>query len=62
MGLASHQFRAFDLEGLTKELSPNPGWVIISMIALGKAAETPPQRRDRRSVADLLSAPWTLPE
>ncbi|MEU8972840.1 nitroreductase family protein [Streptomyces monashensis] len=62
MGLAAHQFRAFDLEGLTKELSPNPGWVIISVIALGKAAEAPPQRRDRRSVADLLSAPWTLPE
>ncbi|MFJ2895444.1 nitroreductase family protein [Streptomyces sp. NPDC087218] len=59
MGLASHQFRAFDLEGLTEELRPNPGWAIISMIALGKAAGEPPENRDRRSVADLLSAPWS---
>lgn len=59
MGLASHQFRAFDLEGLTKELSPSPGWEIISMIALGRAAEEAPEGRDRRSVADLLSAPWS---
>ncbi|MEU8690011.1 nitroreductase family protein [Streptomyces sp. NPDC048665] len=62
MGLAAHQFRAFDLEGLTKELSPNPGWAIVSMIALGKAAEAPPELRVRRSVADLLSAPWTPSE
>ncbi|MFF8713255.1 nitroreductase family protein [Streptomyces sp. NPDC015184] len=58
MGLASHQFRAFDLEGLTEELRPNPGWAIVSMIALGKAAGELPGTRDRRSVADLLSAPW----
>ncbi|WEO99679.1 nitroreductase family protein [Streptomyces sp. FXJ1.172] len=62
MGLAAHQFRAFDLEGLTKELCPNPGWAIISMIALGKAAGEPPQTRDRRTVADLLSAPWAPSE
>ncbi|MFI9809213.1 nitroreductase family protein [Streptomyces sp. NPDC052301] len=62
MGLSAHQFRAFDLEGLTKELNPNPGWAIVSMVALGKAAEEPPERRERRSVADLLSAPWTLSE
>ncbi|MEV5878314.1 nitroreductase family protein [Streptomyces sp. NPDC052101] len=62
MGLAAHQFRAFDLEGLTKELRPNPGWAIISMIALGKAAGEPPESRDRRSIADLLSAPWSLSE
>ncbi|MFF9426114.1 nitroreductase family protein [Streptomyces sp. NPDC014746] len=58
LGLASHQFRAFDLEGLTKELGPKPGWAIVSMIALGKAAEEPLATRQRRSVADLLSAPW----
>lgn len=62
MGLDAHQFRAFDLEGLTKELCPDPGWVIVSMIALGKAAEEPSASRDRRSVADLRSAPWSLSE
>jgi nitroreductase len=59
MGLAAHQFRAFDLEGLTKELDPNPGWVIVSMVAVGKAAGRPPEGRDRRSVAHLRSAPWS---
>ncbi|WP_086830207.1 nitroreductase family protein [Streptomyces sp. NRRL B-24572] len=61
LGLASHQFRAFDMEGLTKELDPNPGWAIVSMVAVGKAAGEPPEGRDRRSVADLLSAPWASP-
>ncbi len=60
MGLAAHQFRAFNLEGLTEELRPNPGWAIVSMIALGKAADEPPKSRDRRSIADLRSAPWSL--
>ncbi|MFI8825659.1 nitroreductase family protein [Streptomyces sp. NPDC053431] len=60
MGLAAHQFRAFDLEGLTEELRPAPGWAIVSMIALGKAAGEPSETRDRRSIADLLSAPWSL--
>ncbi|MET9728190.1 nitroreductase family protein [Streptomyces zaomyceticus] len=59
MGLAAHQFRAFDLEGLTKELNPNPGWAIVSMVAVGKAAGGPPEGRDRRGVAHLLSAPWS---
>ncbi|WP_331763740.1 nitroreductase family protein [Streptomyces anthocyanicus] len=62
MGLASHQFRAFDLEGLTKELDPNPGWVIVSMVAVGKAAGGPPKARARRSVAHLRSAPWSPAE
>ncbi|MFI9003037.1 nitroreductase family protein [Streptomyces sp. NPDC053541] len=59
LGLASHQFRAFDLDGLTKELEPEPGWEIVSMIAVGRAAGAPPEHRDRRSVADLLAAPWS---
>ncbi|MFJ5830356.1 nitroreductase family protein [Streptomyces sp. NPDC093089] len=59
MGLAAHQFRAFDLEGLTKELDPAPGWAIVSMVAVGRAAGGPPEGRDRRGVADLLSAPWS---
>lgn len=62
IGLATHQFRAFDLEGLTKELDPNPGWVIVSMVAVGKAAGGPPEGRDRRSVAHLRSAPWSPAE
>ncbi|MER7537068.1 nitroreductase family protein [Streptomyces sp. NPDC097704] len=60
LGLASHQFRAFDMEGLTKELDPKPGWAIVSMVALGRAAGEAPEGRERRSVADLLSAPWAL--
>ncbi|MEU1019682.1 nitroreductase family protein [Streptomyces sp. NPDC005898] len=59
MGLAAHQFRAFDLEGLTKELAPNPGWAIISMVALGKTTDPPPPNRTRHSVAHLRSAPWS---
>ncbi|WUA22698.1 nitroreductase family protein [Streptomyces canus] len=62
MGLAAHQFRAFDLEGLTKELDPNPGWVIVSMVAVGKAADRPSEVRERRSVAHLRSAPWSPAE
>ncbi len=62
MGLAVHQFRAFDLEGLTKELDPNPGWVIVSMVAVGTAADRPSGARDRRSVAHLRSAPWSPAE
>ncbi|WP_406089066.1 nitroreductase family protein [Streptomyces sp. NBC_01013] len=58
MGLAVHQFRAFDLEGLTKELEPNPGWVIVSLAAVGKAVGGPPQGRARHTVAHMRSAPW----
>ncbi|GHB51203.1 nitroreductase [Streptomyces cirratus] len=59
MGLATHQFRAFDLEALTKELRPNPGWAIVSMIAVGKAADEPPRLRQRRSAYELRTAPWS---
>ncbi|MDQ0792216.1 nitroreductase [Streptomyces sp. B1I3] len=59
MGLATHQFRAFDLEGLTNELDPNPGWVIVSMVAVGTASGGPPEGRGRRSVEHLRSAPWS---
>lgn len=61
MGLAAHQFRAFDLDGLTQELRPAPGWVIVSMIAIGKPADQAPPR-SRRTVADLRTAPWSVPE
>ncbi|MFE5791028.1 nitroreductase family protein [Streptomyces sp. NPDC056503] len=59
MGLSAHQFRAFDLEGLTEELDPAPGWAVVSMVALGRAADAPPGGRERRSVAELLAAPWS---
>ncbi|MGW7068724.1 nitroreductase family protein [Streptomyces sp. NPDC054855] len=59
MGLAAHQFRAFDLEGLTKELDPAPGWAIVSMVAIGKAADGPPRARTRNSVTHVRSAPWS---
>ncbi|GHF98209.1 nitroreductase family protein [Streptomyces filamentosus] len=62
LGLAAHQFRAFDLEGLAEELDPAPGWAIVSMVAVGRAAEEAPAVRPRRSVADLLAAPWTEAE
>lgn len=61
MGLAAHQFRAFDLDALTEALRPNPGWAIVSMIAVGRAADEPPVVRQRRSTADLRSAPWSAP-
>ncbi|WP_031515004.1 nitroreductase family protein [Streptomyces sp. NRRL F-5123] len=62
MGLAAHQFRAFDLEKLTAELQPGPGWEVVTMIAVGRPAEPPAAARARRSVADLRSAPWALPQ
>ncbi len=58
LGLAAHQFRAFDLEGLTAELRTKPGWAIVCMVALGRAAEGPSPHRVRRTVADLRSAPF----
>nr|WP_129850323.1 nitroreductase family protein [Streptomyces sp. SCA2-2] len=58
-GLGTHQFRAFDLDGLAKELDPDPGWVIVCMIAVGRAAGAPPEGRTRQSVAHLRSAPWS---
>ncbi|MFD0357318.1 nitroreductase family protein [Streptomyces sp. NPDC127110] len=61
MGLSTHQFRAFDLEALTGELRPRPGWAIVSMVAVGRAAEEPPALRERRSTADLRTAPWAAP-
>lgn len=61
MGLATHQFRAFDLESLTEELCPQPGWAIVSMIAVGEAADELPAVRKRRSTAELRTAPWSAP-
>lgn len=57
MGLAAHQFRASDLEGLSKELDPDPGWAIVSMAKVGKAGGGPREGREQRSVAALCSVP-----
>ncbi|MGW5355123.1 nitroreductase family protein [Streptomyces sp. NPDC004031] len=62
MGLAAHQFRAFDLEKLTAELQPGPGWEVVTMVAVGRPAEAPRAGRTRRTVADLRAAPWALPQ
>ncbi|MGA5821534.1 nitroreductase family protein [Kitasatospora sp. NPDC094028] len=61
LGLAARQFRAFDLDALTDELRPGPGWAIVSMVALGTPAAASSAPRTRRTVADLRSAPWSLP-
>ncbi|MFG1911773.1 nitroreductase family protein [Kribbella sp. NPDC048928] len=59
MNLACRQFRAFDLEALTADLNPGPGWHIVSMIAAGTPAEDPPPTRPRRTTQDLQTAPWS---
>lgn len=59
MNLACRQFRAFDLEALTTDLNPGPGWHIVSMIAAGTPAEDPPPTRARRTTQDLRTAPWS---
>ena len=58
IGLATHQFRAFDLDGLTRDLAPRRGWAIVSMIAIGHAAMPPARVRSRRGADDIRSAPW----
>ncbi|HEU5036794.1 MAG TPA: nitroreductase family protein [Nocardioides sp.] len=52
LGLASRQFRAFDLEGLTAHLGLAPGWEVRSITAFGRAVGEAPAR-DRRPLADL---------
>ncbi|MET9216220.1 MULTISPECIES: nitroreductase family protein [unclassified Nocardia] len=57
LGLACHQFRAFDRDGVTADLAPNPGWAVLSMIAVGRAADTA-TARTRHEIAHLRAAPW----
>ena len=56
-GLACRQFRAFDAAGLTADLRLAPGWEVVTMTAVGVPADDVPPERERRSVADLRSAP-----
>ena len=58
MDLATRQFRAFDLDGLSDTLALAPGWRVRSMTAVGRAAGVPPDRarRDRTAlVRDALT-------
>lgn len=55
MGLACRQFRAFDLEALHSELRIEPGWRIVTMLAVGASAAPLPDARVRRTVAELMS-------
>lgn len=57
LGLSSHQFRAFNLQGVSSELRVRPGWEVVSMIAVGYAVQEAP-RRERRTVSDICAAPW----
>ena len=48
MGLSCRQFRAFDLEGLAADLAVKPGWRLMTITAIGRAATEKPTR-DRRT-------------
>ncbi|GAB20075.1 putative nitroreductase [Gordonia effusa NBRC 100432] len=58
VGLSCHQFRGFDLDGLTVELAPAYGWSIRSIIAVGVAADVGASTRTRRTVAEVTSEAW----
>jgi nitroreductase len=57
MGLACRQFRAFDADGLSVDLDVAPGWEVLTMTAVGRPAHDVPTDRERRSLADLTTAP-----
>lgn len=52
MGLSCRQFRAFDLESLAVDLDVPPGWVVVSMTAIGRAPGSDAIRA-RRALEDL---------
>lgn len=57
MGLASHQFRAFDRDGLTREFDVPAHWEVTTMtafgLAVGPATEAPGSTRARASRAEI---------
>jgi nitroreductase len=57
MRLACRQFRAFDAAGLTHDLRLAPGWEVVTMTAVGSPVDDDRPPRERRTLADLLSAP-----
>jgi nitroreductase len=60
MGLAVRQFRAFGLEAVTQQIDPDPGWDVVAMVAVGRAAGLAPDNRERRPLSEVMSprAPW----
>jgi nitroreductase len=56
MGLASRQFRAFDLDAVTAALGISREWKVMTMTAIGRAAEHDSHPRHRRSLDDLRAA------
>lgn len=56
MGLACRQFRAFDLDALTTDLAIAPEWSLLTLTAIGRAADSGAPARERRSLADLRTA------
>lgn len=56
MGLAVRQFRAFDLDGLRSALQVEDGWEVLTMAAVGLAADRGAPMRERRAPEDLRRA------
>jgi nitroreductase len=60
MGLAVHQFRAFDRDGLAEEFRVPSHWEVTSMAAIGVPAGAPETHtgagtsRERRSIRDIV--------
>jgi nitroreductase len=57
MGLGCRQFRAFDLEGLSRHLKLKDGWDVLTMVAVGRASDAGPSGRERRDLVDLTTGP-----
>jgi nitroreductase len=57
LGLACRQLRAFDADGLSADLRLAPGWEVVTMTAVGAGADGVRPERERRSLADLTTAP-----
>jgi hypothetical protein len=55
LGLACRQFRAFDLEGLTRSLDVQDGWAVPTITAIGRSDADAPATRDRRDLASLVA-------
>jgi hypothetical protein len=59
MGLSARQFRAFDRDGVHRELGVPAHWVVMTMSAIGRAAgPAPADGRVRRPLADVW---WHVP-
>jgi len=62
LGLAAHQFRAFDRDAVQREFAVPGHWQVVSMVAVGRAADGADDvvgagtSRERRAVADVVWA------